>query len=328
MDAIALTNTRFAISPLNTTVSGLWLLRSNSPAFGGGWRPRIQETIRQRKLEVLRVLFSGSWDYVPDFITPQPDTPEATLEDELHAVAMTDSDRLRLEVRIMTGGVAEHRVVGRAAPAIMRKILEDGERALAKRLATELDQLWHAAIAPHWTTLRTLIEADIDHRARITARHGLSGMLASLHPRVAWNDDHLRLTTRFPGRFCGTTSLVLTPSVFATDLLMVVDSGPHPVQRQPMFTYPVRSGPDAGARPTSTTPDLLGVTRARLLSDLGTARTTAELGERHFLAASTVSYHLGILHRAGLIARTRRGHHVLYERTPRAASLLGPERRS
>ncbi|MFE9559426.1 hypothetical protein ACFYOD_39140 [Streptomyces sp. NPDC006703] len=59
------------------------------------------------------------------------------------------------------------------------------------------------------------------------------------------------------------------------------------------------------------------------MSDLHTARTTAELSERHFLATSTVSYHLGILHRTGLIARTRTGPHVLYEQTSRGTDLLG-----
>ncbi|MGV4983244.1 ArsR/SmtB family transcription factor [Streptomyces sp. NRAIS4] len=56
---------------------------------------------------------------------------------------------------------------------------------------------------------------------------------------------------------------------------------------------------------------LLGVTRARLLSGLQIPRSTAELSERHFLAASTISYHLSILHRSGLVTRTRAQHRIV-----------------
>ncbi|MGW2811221.1 ArsR/SmtB family transcription factor [Streptomyces sp. NPDC001450] len=89
-----------------------------------------------------------------------------------------------------------------------------------------------------------------------------------------------------------------------------------------MLVYPACPGP--GAEPATTSPAgaLLGVTRAKLLSDLEIPRTTTELCERHFLAASSVSYHLGILHRSGLVTRTRVRHRVLYQQTLRASGLL------
>ncbi|MFH8385521.1 phospholipase domain-containing protein [Kitasatospora sp. NPDC018058] len=113
-------------------------------------------------------------------------------------------------------------------------------------MAAELHQLWETAVAPHWMALRTRMEADITHRAQTIARHGLSGMLATLHPRVLWSDDQLSLVSRFQGRVPGSTGLVLTPSVFTTDLSMVIDSVPAPAERQPMFAYPSRPGPDSG----------------------------------------------------------------------------------
>jgi DNA-binding transcriptional ArsR family regulator len=63
---------------------------------------------------------------------------------------------------------------------------------------------------------------------------------------------------------------------------------------------------------------VVGAVRAALLSDLGCARSTAELARRHTVAASTVSYHLTALHRAELVIRRREGRYVLYQRTPRA----------
>ncbi|MEV6683982.1 winged helix-turn-helix domain-containing protein [Streptomyces sp. NPDC051130] len=271
-------------------------------------------------------LFGGSWDYVPDFLTPQPQAPETGLQEELHTVATTGSARLRWELQVMAQGVGAERLAGRSVPVILRDALERGERDFAERTAAELHRLWDSALAPQWTALRTRMEEDINHRGRTIARHGLSGMLATLHPRMLWNDDQLTLVSRFQGRVSGSTGLVLTPSVFTTDLRMVIDSIPGPAIRQPMFAYPCRPGPET--RPGPTVHALLRATRARLLSDLHTARTTAELSERHFLAASTVSYHLGILHRTGLVTRTRSGQHVRYQQTPRATDLLaGPQAR-
>lgn len=324
MDRAVLANTRFAISPLTTMLGALWLLRDDARPGGGGWRCRVQDAVRDRNLVLLGSLFSGSWDYVPDFLTPQPQAPETGLQEELHTVATTGSARLRWELQTMAQGVSEERLAGRVIPVILRDALERGERDFAERMAAELHQLWEAALAPQWMALRTRMEADITHRAQTIARHGLSGMLATLHPRVLWNDDQLSLVSSFQGRIPGSTGLVLTPSVFTTDLRMVIDSVPAPATRQPMFVYPSRPGPDTSPRPTVHA--LLGVTRARLLSDLHTARTTAELSERHFLATSTVSYHLGILHRTGLITRTRTGQHVLYQQTPRATDLLADPR--
>ncbi|MER5641294.1 winged helix-turn-helix domain-containing protein [Kitasatospora sp. NPDC002227] len=218
--------------------------------------------------------------------------------------------------------MSEERLAGRVIPVILRNALELGERNFAEQVAGELHQLWESALAPQWTALRTRMEEDITHRARTIARDGLSGMLTTLHPRMLWDDDQLSLVSRFQARIPGSTGLVLTPSVFTTDLRIAIDSIPAPAKRQPMFAYPCRPGPQT--RPGPTVHALLGATRARLLSDLHTARTTAQLGERHFLAASTVSYHLGILHRTGLVTRTRTGQHVLYRQTPRAADLLAP----
>ncbi|THA48338.1 helix-turn-helix transcriptional regulator [Streptomyces sp. A1136] len=326
MDRAVLANARFAISPLNTVIGALRLLRDNQRPSGGGWLDTVRETVRDRKLILLGSLFGGAWDYVPDFLTPQPQAPETGLQEELHAVATTGSARLRWELQVMAQGVSAERLAGRVVPVVLRDALERGERDFAERMAAELHRLWDAALAPQWAVLRTRMEDDITHRAQTIARHGLSGMLATLHPRMLWNDDQLTLVSRFQGRISGSTGLVLTPSVFTTDLRMVIDSIPGPAVRQPMFAYPCRPGPET--RPGPTVHALLGATRARLLSDLHTARTTAELSERHFLATSTVSYHLGILHRTGLITRTRSGQHVRYQQTPRATDLLaGPRAR-
>ncbi|MDH6108334.1 DNA-binding transcriptional ArsR family regulator [Kitasatospora sp. MAP12-15] len=162
------------------------------------------------------------------------------------------------------------------------------------------------------------------------ARNGLAEVLSGLHPTITWDNGCLDLMIGLQGRVSGSTSLVLSPSPFGHRPRFVIDSMPAPVHRQPMLTYPALAWSDRPALPSDARAnhELIGATRARLLADLhDSPRTTGELGERHRLSIGTVSYHLGILHRAGLLTRTRVGRSVRYEQTPHAAVLLDVDRR-
>ncbi|GAA3475570.1 winged helix-turn-helix domain-containing protein [Streptomyces yanii] len=88
-----------------------------------------------------------------------------------------------------------------------------------------------------------------------------------------------------------------------------------------MLVYPARgkaiADTIAPAAPSAEMAQLLGSTRAGLLTALAQPASNAELAARHFLSPATVSYHLGVLHRAGLVTRSRSGGSVLYRRTPK-----------
>ncbi|MEV4615515.1 winged helix-turn-helix domain-containing protein [Kitasatospora sp. NPDC049258] len=179
LDARTLANTRFAISPLHTTADNLWHTHPSAGPSRRGWGALVRESLHGHGLTaVLRSLFTGSRGYIPDFIQPQPQAQEDSLDQQLHAVASVSPERLAREITLM---------------------LEGSE---------------------------------------------------SLH---------------LPG-----------------------GTAPRPL------------------------PDAI----------LETPRTTTELAERHWLAASTVSYHLGVLHRSGLLVKTRTRHRVLYQQTARAKGLL------
>ncbi|MFJ5924777.1 ArsR/SmtB family transcription factor [Kitasatospora sp. NPDC092948] len=322
MNAGMLLNTRFAISPLHTLVDSLWLIHWSGQPRPGGWSALMHASVRERRLTLLRAIFTGQWKYVPDFISPQPESHEDSLERQLHAVAAVDPERLAQELVLMFDGDVERGVRGGTASRPLLDAIDRGESEFAGQVAAELDQLWRTAIRPHWPELRGRIEADIARRGQLIARHGLGSVIGGLHPRMMWGDDHLRLITDFHGQVCEATSLTLTPSVFGGDLQMTIDPLPGPGQRQPLLVYPADPDPGNAQPPSRPTFDLIGVTRARILSDLGTPRTTTELAERHWIAASTVSYHLGVLHRSGLVVRTRAQHRVLYQQSPNAGQLL------
>jgi predicted transcriptional regulator len=88
------------------------------------------------------------------------------------------------------------------------------------------------------------------------------------------------------------------------------DAPEAPDARLPMITYPVAALP---AR-SQNLGDLIGTTRAEILAELTQPQSTEGLAQRLHLSRATVSYHLQILHRAGLLQRTRRSRHVYYQR--------------
>ncbi|WP_107501414.1 ArsR/SmtB family transcription factor [Streptomyces viridosporus] len=77
----------------------------------------------------------------------------------------------------------------------------------------------------------------------------------------------------------------------------------------------------APAASSAETVRLFGPTRAGLLAALTQPASTTQRAARHFLSFATVSYHLGVLHRAGLVTRARSGRSVLYRRTPEGSRL-------
>jgi DNA-binding transcriptional ArsR family regulator len=108
-------------------------------------------------------------------------------------------------------------------------------------------------------------------------------------------------------------NLVLFPSPWAHSWLLSAD----PQGRRPVYLiYPTSpsvasapSGKADRARKTSVRP-----TRDVLLAGLDVPRTTTQLAASHHLSPSTVSYHLALLHRAGLITRVRERNSVYYQR--------------
>jgi DNA-binding transcriptional ArsR family regulator len=88
--------------------------------------------------------------------------------------------------------------------------------------------------------------------------------------------------------------------------------------------HTTEASPAPGGRRTDGLEALLGASRAALLRDLVRPHTTSDLATRHGLALGTVSGHLSILARAGLVSPHRRGRRVFYLRTPLGSLLVDP----
>ncbi|MEU8655062.1 helix-turn-helix domain-containing protein, partial [Streptomyces sp. NPDC048737] len=149
------------------------------------------------------------------------------------------------------------------------------------------------------------------------------GLAIVPRPVVERAESNLRVESRL--RIALPVSMVVVvPSLVMPRPGVAVDPT-RDEDRPPMLIYPVRdkavTGAVAPAVPSAEMARLLGSTRAGLLAALAQPASTAQLAARHFLSPATVSYHLGVLHRAGLVTRTRAGRSVFYRRTPEGTRL-------
>ncbi|WP_406566977.1 DUF5937 family protein [Actinoallomurus rhizosphaericola] len=114
-----------------------------------------------------------------------------------------------------------------------------------------MEAYWHAALAPYWPRMRTLLEGDVLHRARILAEGGAQRLLDDLDPNVSWHSETLYVGLRYfsgTGRLRG-RGLLLVPSVFVwPHLFAVTTPGWQPTLRYPPRAASPPCGSDAADR--------------------------------------------------------------------------------
>ncbi|MFI6372221.1 ArsR family transcriptional regulator [Streptomyces sp. NPDC050546] len=305
----------------------VFLLGLGRTADGAGLRierSAAREVLFRKDLHLLMALRRETRTYAPGFLFAHRDL-YGSLDAELHQLASTPSAVVARQMdRFLKRGQYGRPSRASADTRTITAALEAGERSFVERVASELAQYWLAFLADRWDVTQSRIEADIRHRAASMARRGLSATLNSLHPAVSYDSGALHIRDERSWKVCESTRIVLHPSPLVSTWLLRDDpwgeDGTH-------LAYPIGpNGAESGLPVEEPAADALGKVigeaRLLLLSDLGSARTTTELAERHRMSASTVSYHLLRLHRVGLLNRTREGSRVYYQRTPEADRLV------
>ncbi len=321
VDATGLARSRFAVSPLHEVAATLlpWGVRPAPDA--DPWVRRARRVLRRARLPLLSALALDSAGYVPDFLSPHPSGPAPTVEEELERVRSTPPERVLSELEALRDGRPRSGLEGSELPPEVRRAMARGGRSVARQAAEELRRYWELAFAPHWPAARAGLDAEVDRCAGVLARRGAADLFNSLHPGIRWADGTLYVDSRF-------TVGMTVPEVVVVPSLVVAGPGVSvdPTRggsRPPMVAYPVRHGISAPTAPSPELAGLLGPTRAGLLAALARPASTAQLAASHFLSPATVSYHLGVLHRSGLVTRARSGRSVLYHRTPEGSRLAG-----
>lgn len=82
---------------------------------------------------------------------------------------------------------------------------------------------------------------------------------------------------------------------------------------------PTEAGPRA---PRGSLTSLIGSRRAEILRLAAVPVTCGQIAKHLFMAPGGVTHHLRTLEAAGLVRRTRRGRHVIVERTARGRAVI------
>lgn len=316
--AADLAGTRFAVSPLAETISGLQqLAKPGADPRTRWWIEWARERLAHRPLRLatvwpLLVTDRPGW---PQFLLPAPATTSTSIDDDLAAMQRTTPREV---------GESLRRVFGGDLPLAARELAEAPVERLAT-IAAELRDAHDHLVRPHWPRIRALLETDIAHRATQLASGGAVRLFEDLHPDLVWSDGRLTVLTDQRGGTAATArgGLVLLPVALGPDRVIVKRN----TTTRTTLRYPCRGiarlalSLDRSPVP----PDiarLIGRSKAGLLRALLSPTTTTDLARELGTTPSAVAQHLGVLRANGLVNGERNGRRVLYKTTTLGHALL------
>ena len=313
LSSAVLARTRFAFSPLAEAVKSLYAVHSGVVhPLHRGWYDRVRGELQQADNDLLRAIVPPG-GHVAEFLFVGATSTETSIVEQLHLVAGWPHEDLLRELEQARRGVG-------VTPAV-RRVLEDPDAP--QRVAAELERYWHQVLEPYWPRLRGVLDADVAYRLDRLARGGIASLLSDLHPSLQLTDQAIRITSATDSDIDG-GSLTLVPSVFVWPR-MWVELG---LLGEPSLTYGARGiGTLWTDRPVpvereDALGELLGRSRSEILRSLQVPRSTTDLAREIGLAAATVSSHLSVLRRTGLVTCWRSGRRVLYQRTALASVMV------
>jgi CRP-like cAMP-binding protein len=322
-----LSRIRFAVSPVQEAVSAVRALATASAASPHApwlrWvRPRVDAT----DFTVLSTLIRPE-GYIPDFLVPAPIPPTTDVESGLAQVASAEPSAVREQLRHLAAHPVAQRGPGhRARLHLLDELAAEPEAAL-RRIVSALHGWWAVAVEPHWSRVRALAHDDISYRLDELAAGGVERMFRTLHPRVRFSGDRLRIVKYYSGTaHLQRRGLMLVPSVFAWPDVLVSTGDPNVATLIYAPRGLGRLWQQSGGGSVPALAALLGRSRATVLSQLVVPMSTTELAVLLGLTAPTVSAHLKILEAAGLVHSRRDGHSVRYRRTRLGEALVNGSR--
>lgn len=314
---------RFGYSPLAEVVQSLYQLSSPGvPALHRPWWEATRVGLRGVDMALLRAVLPAT-PLVADFLFSSASHPGG-IDEQLRLVAETDAAEIRADLAAVWGRDT--------MPAPAQHLVAEGA-AGARRLADTLWRYWSAAIAPHWQQLHAVLEDDVAYRAAQLTAGGVDALLSGLHPEVSVRGEVLRIDKprHSVEHDLAGDGLTLFPSVFAWPRLMVDKAAGRPAT----LVYACRGvgrlwgrGSGHPGRDGDALGALLGQSRAAILDRLALPKSTTDLAGELGQSPPSVSFHLSVLRRSGLVTSWRAGRRVMYQRTQLADGLVaasGPD---
>ena len=279
------------------------------------WRRALETRLRTTNLELLRGICPPG-GFAPNFMFVSSSNPKITLDRQLETLAALPVDQLRSDLLEVWPN--------KPLPHSVARALDRDAAGFGRHVADALWTYWSLAVAPHWERIHAVIEDDVSYRAAAILGGGLYGLLSDLHPEISVRGTSLMINK--PHHHDGIYTdgeLTLIPSVFVWPDLIIG----HDVPGHFDLHYSARG---VGNVWTSDAPDftagalgeLLGRTRAAILGRLSVPLTTTQLARQLGQSPATVSEHLSVLRRSGMLSARRSGRLVLYYRTPLGSSVV------
>lgn len=318
LSSMALSRSRFALSPLAETLGSMCVLvKPCSDPWLVPWYDRHRDAF----LAVLDadpfarglVELISSTKYLPGYITLPPSGGMRTaLDDELAPVAAASDAAVRADLEAAVAHSWKRHDLGWLTG-----------RGWGSRTAGLFRYTWEAHILADWPRRRALLERDVSHRAGLLAAYGWPRALQQMNRRSAWvGADAIRFSHQpGPDRVVGEDGMLFVP--------VCVTSGTWLAEEPPAryaLVYPARgSAAEAtgGPRPARALERLIGTGRAAVLRELERPATSTELARHFGQSLGTVGGHLAVLRDAGLVTGTRVGRRVVYRRTGAGDALAG-----
>jgi DNA-binding transcriptional ArsR family regulator len=315
---------RFAYSPMIEVAESLYMLSAGRvEPLHRTWFDGIKDGLRRVDLALLRAVVPAR-GYVADFFSAGITGPSTTIERQLDVIGDMPADEMLAEIETVWQG--------EPLPTVVHDLFARGPAA-PRRLADAFGQYWAVAIEPHWQAMRAVLDDDVSSRAGELTKGGVGGLLTDLHPQISIQGEVLTIDKRhvWQQNLTG-DGLLLVPSVFVWPNLIFAAGLTGPVR----LIYPARGignvwqAAAQGSADTDALGALLGRSRAAILVSLALPHTTTELARELDQRPPSVSQHLSVLRRSGLVVSWRSGRRVLYRRTALATSVVeasSPERK-
>jgi DNA-binding transcriptional ArsR family regulator len=317
-DDLARTRVMPGADPLWEIVLSLHVLQTRpAHAAYGDWHQAISADLRRPRpgrpglIEGIRFLITlnPAAGYFPDFLTPLVATQG--LDAGLATIAATPAAMLGRDLTLL----GEQRPLPSAMLPLAR-----GEAAAMVHLTRTLRDYFDLALAPHWSTVETAVEADRARRVRALGDGGTEALLESLRPAMRWRGGELAVDYPFDQEMhLDGRGLVLVPSYFCWRYPVTLLDPRLP----PVLVYPadrsVANPPEIDRRALGA---LLGHTRAAVLAAIGDGCSTGDLARRVGVSPAAASQHATVLRNAGLVARQRDRNTVLHTLTALGRAVL------
>ncbi|MAS37501.1 MAG: ArsR family transcriptional regulator [Anaerolineaceae bacterium] len=311
LNADDLSNLRFAFSPMWELAASYWALRN--PSLYAVHLPWIHEALTALEgidLPHLSALITADGQFA-NFLTPIPDTPRPSFEDELERLRHVPTD-------VILQDVANLRVKDHAVPHFV-----DDPAAALDALVSEVQLYWQRTLAHHWPRIHAVLESDVIYRARLLALEGADAVFNDLHHSVRYEDERrlLHIEARFDYALTpGGTGLTLVPLLFMWNDMLLPEQ-----EVSPVIGYHARGAglwTQQAEEPEAALIAAFGAGRAAVLRQLTTPLSTSDLAERLNVTPGNVSLHMTRLREAGLVESQQLGKWVFHRLTLRGEKVL------